>query len=215
MCDGPCKHATWSGSHCQGHTYGSTWKNDAIKHWKQCTYGSCKSTKSEANHTDSNNDGKCDTCGYQMKINLTKPTAITTSFTYTGSAQSIVLSGFDSSTMTLSGGSNTNAGNYTATVSLNNTSTHQWSDGTTANVTFSWTINRASILVPTGKNHTYDGSSKTGVSSGTGYSLGGTVVATNAGTYTATATPDSNHKWSDNTTATKNISWTISRATAT
>ena len=215
MCDGPCKHATWSGSHCQGHTYGSTWKNDAIKHWKQCTYGSCKSTKSEANHTDSNNDGKCDTCGYQMKINLTKPTAITTSFTYTGSAQSIVLSGFDSSTMTLSGGSNTNAGNYTATVSLNNTSTHQWSDGTTANVTFSWTINRASILVPTGRNHTYDGSSKTGVASGNGYSLGGTVTATNARTYTATATPDSNHKWSDNTTATKNISWTISRATAT
>ena len=215
MCDGPCKHATWSGSHCQGHTYGSTWKNDATKHWKQCTYGSCKSTKSEANHLDGDNDGKCDTCGYQMKINLTKPTATTTSFIYTGSAQSIVLSGFDSSTMTLSGGSATNAGSYTATVSLKNTTTYQWSDGTTANVTFTWTINRASISVPSGKNYTYDGSSKTGVANGTGYSLGGTVTATNAGTYTATATPDANHKWSDNTTVTKNISWKISRATAT
>ncbi len=212
-CSRGCNHALWV--NCVGHTYGSTWKKNATKHWKQCTYGSCTSKSSEANHTDSNNDGKCDTCGYQMKINLTKPTATTTSFTYTGSTQSIVLSGFDSSTMTLSGSSATNAGSYTATVSLNDTTTHQWSDGTTANITFTWTINRAAISIPTGKSYTYDGSSKTGVSNGTGYSLGGTVTATNAGTYTATATPDANHKWSDNTTATKNISWTISRATAT
>lgn len=206
-CSRGCNHALWV--NCVGHTYGSTWKNDATKHWKQCTYGSCTATSSEANHEDTNNDGKCDTCGYQMKINVAKPKATTTSFIYTGSVQSIVLSGFNSSTMTLSGGSNTNAGSYTATVSLNNTTTHQWSDGTTANVTFSWTINRASILVPSGKNHTYDGSSKTGVSSGIGYSLGGKLTATDAGTYIATATLDANHQWSDNTTATKNISWTI------
>ena len=213
LCSRGCKHAKWV--NCVGHTYGS-WKYDATNHWKKCTYSSsCTATSSKGAHIDGNSDGKCDVCGYKMKINVTKPTATTTSFTYTGSVQSIVFSGFSSSTMTLSGGSATNAGSYTATVSLNNTATHQWADGTTGNLSFTWTINRASISVPTGKNYTYDGSSKTGVSSGTGYSLAGTVTATNAGNYTATATLDSNHQWSDNTTVTKNISWSISRAIAT
>ena len=188
LCSRGCKHAKWV--NCVGHTYGS-WKYDATNHWKKCTYSSsCTATSSKGAHIDGNSDGKCDVCGYKMKINVTKPTATTTSFTYTGSVQSIVFSGFSSSTMTLSGGSATNAGSYTATVSLNNTATHQWADGTTGNLSFTWTINRASISVPTGKNYTYDGSSKTGVSSGTGYSLAGTVTATNAGNYTATATPD-------------------------
>ena len=39
----------------------------------------------------------------------------------------------------------------------------------------------------------------------------GTTSATDAGTYYATATPTSNYAWSDGTTGSKSISWTINK----
>lgn len=61
----------------------------------------------------------------------------------------------------------------------------------------------------------YDGSEQTGVATGDGYTLGGTYAATNAGEYEATATPDAGYAWSDGTTHTTNISWSIAKATVT
>ena len=61
---------------------------------------------------------------------------------------------------------------------------------------------------------TYNGSSQTGVSGGTGYSLSGTSSATNAGSYTATASLQSGYKWSDGTTANVSISWSIAKKSA-
>ena len=79
-----------------------------------------------------------------MTVSIAKPTATTTSFVYDGSEKSIVFSGFDSSTMTLSGTSTaTDAGSYTAIVSLQNTSTHKWSDGSTESLSFTWEITKA------------------------------------------------------------------------
>ena len=43
--------------------------------------------------------------------------------------------------------------------------------------------------------------------------LGGVTTGTNAGTYTATFTPKEGYKWSDDTTAAKEVTWTINRAT--
>ena len=45
------------------HSHGSEWKNDANEHWNECD---CGDKANKAAHTDSNNDGKCDTCEYQM-----------------------------------------------------------------------------------------------------------------------------------------------------
>lgn len=45
------------------HSHGSDWKTDANEHWNECT---CGDKANKAAHTDSNNDGKCDTCEYQM-----------------------------------------------------------------------------------------------------------------------------------------------------
>ena len=54
----------WSGViKVTGHNFGETWKNDADNHWNEC---SCGDKANKASHTDSNNDGKCDTCEYQM-----------------------------------------------------------------------------------------------------------------------------------------------------
>ena len=209
-CSRGCSHAKWTS--CRGHSYSSTWSTDASNHWKVCTVvSSCSSVSSKAAHADTNNDGSCDTCGYAMVVatKVSKPTAPTRNFTYTGSAQSIGLSGYDSSIMSLSGGTATNAGNYIATISLRDATSYQWSDGTTSSVSFSWSISRASISVPTASNYIYDGSQKTGVSSGTGYTISGTNTATNVALYTVTVTPDSNHQWSDGTTSAKNLEWAI------
>lgn len=47
---------------------------------------------------------------------------------------------------------------------------------------------------------------------GEGYTLSGTVKATNAGEYTATAKLDEGYKWEDDTTEDKEIRWTIEKA---
>ena len=68
------------------------------------------------------------------------------------------------------------------------------------------------VIAPTAKtNLTYNGQVQTGVASGAGYTLSGTVTATDAGTYEATATLDSGYVWSDNSTEPKTISWSIGK----
>lgn len=58
----------------------------------------------------------------------------------------------------------------------------------------------------------YNGEEKTGVAAGTGYTLEGTVKATNAGDYTATAKLNAGYKWSDGTTGDVEVNWSIARA---
>ena len=45
------------------HSHGSEWKTDANEHWNECA---CGDKANKAAHADGNNDGKCDTCEYQM-----------------------------------------------------------------------------------------------------------------------------------------------------
>ena len=72
-----------------------------------------------------------------------------------------------------------------------------------------WTIERAPVAVPVAADGlTYNGQTQTGVPAGEGYTITGNTQ-TNAGSYTAVAVLDSNHKWADGTTANKSISWTI------
>ncbi len=124
------------------HTYGNYVAYSSTQHQKVCS--TCGIYAFRADHYDNNTDGKCDACGYAMTVTVAKPTATTTSFVYDGSEKSIVFSGFDSSTMTLSGDSTaTDAGSYTAIVSLQNTSTHKWSDGSTESLSFTWEITKA------------------------------------------------------------------------
>lgn len=63
---------------------------------------------------------------------------------------------------------------------------------------------------------TYSGSAKTPTWNGydaTQLLIGGTTSATNAGTYTATFTPQGNVTWSDGTSSPKSVTWTIAKAT--
>ena len=118
------------------------------------------------------------------------------------------------------------AGTYTATATLK--SGYVWSDGTSAAKTIEWSIAAAGsdpeptptpmpdvtvvkVDAPAGQSLLYDGTEQTGVVAGEGYTLSGTVAATAAGDYTATATLKDGYAWSDGTTAAKTISWKITK----
>ena len=53
------------------HDHGTEWHKNADEHWNECA---CGDKANKASHTDSNNDGKCDTCEYQMSTTPDDPT---------------------------------------------------------------------------------------------------------------------------------------------
>ena len=64
-------YAVWENVPAQHvHDYGTAWKTDANEHWNECV---CGDKANKATHTDSNNDGKCDTCEYQMSTTPNTP----------------------------------------------------------------------------------------------------------------------------------------------
>ena len=60
--------AAWGNLAKLGHTE-SDWKSDKDNHWKECTVAGCGVIieNSKAAHADANNDGKCDTCEYNVQ----------------------------------------------------------------------------------------------------------------------------------------------------
>nr|WP_301538551.1 cell wall-binding repeat-containing protein [Bifidobacterium sp. DSM 109963] len=69
------------------------------------------------------------------------------------------------------------------------------------------------VKIPTAKSGlVYNGKSQTGVNGATGYTLSGQTTATNAGSYTATATLAKGYVWSDGSSAAKKIGWSIAKA---
>ena len=60
--------AAWGNLAKLGHIE-SDWKSDKDNHWKECTVAACGVIieNSKAAHADANNDGKCDTCEYNVQ----------------------------------------------------------------------------------------------------------------------------------------------------
>ena len=138
----------------------------------------------------------------------------TTIFTYNGSAQGPTASaesGVTGETINVTRTTGTNAGSYTSTASISSVTGGRAKAGNyklTEN-TKAFIINRATTATAAVADKTYNGESQTGVT-GNYVSWVGTTAGIDAGSYTATATPDENHAWSDGTTAAKNITWTMS-----
>lgn len=149
---------------------------------------------------------------------LTIPT-VTSQYTYDGTAQALIFTGFDSSTMNKGGTySATNAGNYTATVSLKNTTNYMWADGTITAKSYPWKILKRTLTAPTViGTYTYTGSAQTvafaNFDSNT-MTKGGTLTATNAGSYTATISINdtANNQWPGGSTAARGYGWSIQKA---
>ena len=86
-----------------------------------------------------------------------KPTlGITGTYTYSGSAQTVTVTGFDSTTMLISGNVGTNAGSYTASVT---SKSGRWADGTSTPVTIEWSIGRKTVtpVIRVSGTYTYTG----------------------------------------------------------
>ena len=139
---------------------------------------------------------------------------------YDGNVQTGVAAGEG---YTLSGNTGTDAGSYTATVTLADAENTVWADDTTAPTanaakSIAWSIGKATVAVPTAvPNLTYDGTEKTGVAAAENgeYTITGNT-GTDADDYTATATLTANYDWSDETlTGPQTIDWSIARKAVT
>lgn len=131
-----------------------------------------------------------------------------------GTVKSPSWSGYDPTKMTIGGDQyGTAAGDYTATFTP--TSNYQWWDGTTAAKSVTWTIASVIVAIPSQVNiPTYDGTSKTPEwdSYDSEHCTVSVTAQTDAGEYEAVFTLLSG-MWSDGTTGTKTVKWTIGRAT--
>ncbi len=131
--------------------------------------------------------------------------------TFTGTVEGLV-NATDLGTVTYSRtGSDANVGTYTGVLTANYTANSNYA---VTVVPGNFEITAAKVAVPTAASSlVYDGTEKTGVAGGTGYTLSGTTTATAAGSYTATATLAANYVWSDDSTDAKSIEWSIGKAT--
>lgn len=135
--------------------------------------------------------------------------------TYNGQAQSPSWNAYNPDALTLGGvTTGTNAGTYTATFTPKGR--YKWADGTQTAKEVTWTINAATMTIPTQSNSlTYTGSAQSptwnNYDSGK-MTLGGTTSGTNAGSYNATFTPKTNYKWADESTGAKTVAWSIAKA---
>lgn len=80
------------------------------------------------------------------------PSVVGDSFTYNGISQGPTITGLDATHCTVTGATAINAGSYTLTIALNDPSSMVWSDLTTADKTYSYTITKAPQTLTASKN---------------------------------------------------------------
>ena len=181
-------------------------------------YTAIVSLKDKQNYTWANNS----TADYEIdwsiiKAQLTKPTAGTNSFTYTGDQITYTPSGYSSATMTISGNTGKAVDDYTASVSIRDTANYEWTGGTTTPVSLTWHITPKTLTKPTisGGPFTYDGNVKSVTINGFDANTMNReqYSATNARTYTARVSLKDkvNYTWADGRTDDVTYSWTINK----
>lgn len=159
------------------------------------------------------------TLGYYKDLELSAAVVVSAvptqsgTLTYTGTAQSPTWTGYDPNKLSMTGDtSKVNAGNYTTTFTPKLGCV--WWDGTAESKNASWSISKAAIAIPTAEDTELD---YTGVSQHPEWenydpdkiTIGGDTAATDEGEYQTTFTPKENYQWTDETTETKTISWSI------
>lgn len=136
------------------------------------------------------------------KVTVVLPSVTDTSKTYNGSAQSPTIGAYDSSLLTVSGNTATDAGTYTVVFALVDSTNYEMSG--TNNV--SWSIAKVTINTPSQTaTQTYNGSQQTANLQGyndTFMTISGNI-ATNAGDYKAFVMPKNDScEWSSELTLT-------------
>ena len=151
------------------------------------------------------------------KASVTKPTITAGTHTYNGASQGPTITGFDSNTMEKSGDSAINAGSYTATISLKDTTNMEWADHTTTDITQSWSIGKASLTNPTvSANPVYTGNAVEPTLlnyDGSKMAKSGDTSGTNVGDYTlvVSLSNTTNYQWADGSTSNVSLAWEITK----
>lgn len=159
------------------------------------------------------------TLGYYKDLELSAAVVVSAvptqsgTLTYTGAAQSPTWTGYDPNKLSMTGDtSKVNAGNYTTTFTPKPGCV--WWDGTAESKNASWSISKAAIAIPTAEDTELDYTGTSQHPEWENYdpdkiTIGGDTAATDEGEYQTTFTPKDNYKWTDETTETKTISWSI------
>lgn len=113
---------------------------------------------------------------YVASQKVEKPTADNTVFVFDSTEKTYNIAA--SSLYTVTGNKQTNAGEYTVVVSLNDKANYAWADGTTEDLSFTFIIDKASQSLTFNNSEYTDGGSKNVTISGTAtYDFGTTKVA--------------------------------------
>ena len=159
------------------------------------------------------------TLGYYKDLELSAAVVVSAvptqsgTLTYTGTAQSPTWTGYDPNKLSMTGDtSKVNAGNYTTVFTPKPGCV--WWDGTAESKNASWSIAKAAIAIPTAEDTELDYTGASQHPEWENYdpdkiTIGGDTAATDEGEYQTTFTPKENYQWTDSTTETKTISWSI------
>ena len=160
------------------------------------------------------------TAEYTIKIDrksIDAPAADTTEFVYDGNAKTYTLK--ENEAYTVSGNVQTNAGEYTVTVSLNDTDKYRWPDSTATDKTYDFVINKAEVAKPELTENTFEYSGEDIVPAITQskdkVTLSGDTSAKNTGKYSITVSLNDkdNYKWENSDNGDDiNLSWSIAKA---
>ncbi len=148
------------------------------------------------------------------KVELTEPT-VTGTYIYTGSELTVTYTGYDDTTMSVSGDeTGINTGTYTLLFTIADTDNYEWATGSDGNV--EWEISKAQLTEPTVTGtYIYTGSELTVTYTGyddTTMSVSGDETGINTGTYTLlfTIADTDNYEWA--TGSDGNMEWIIQKA---
>jgi len=153
------------------------------------------------------------------KVDVAIPVANTTKFIYNGKEQEYAIVIPEDSLFVVSNNVKKNAGNYIVKASLKDSLHYQWSDSTTFDKEYDFTINKAKVQLPTAPltNFIFDGTKKDLVVNPSDLYLvnDSNSYATATGKYIRTATlkDKDNYIWNDETDTYKSIIFTIGDGT--
>ena len=151
------------------------------------------------------------------KILVDKPSVDNTEFTYNGKEQTLNINGFDSEIMSIINNKASNAGKYTAVISLKDKEHYAWKDHTNTDISIEWNVNKILVDKPSVDNteFTYNGKEQTLSINGFDSEIMSITnnKASNAGKYTAVISlkDKNNYVWSDNTNTDINVLWNINK----
>ena len=208
-----------------GQSYGASWNNSTHVHvitlvyemyngtdWETIDYVPTNAGKYRASITAG---GKTLTKEFTIaKAKVDVPTA-KSGLVYNGNDQ-IGVDYSEVGIYSLSGIKAVNAGQYTATVSLDDKNNYEWSTGTSEDQSIEWIIDRAKVDIPTAiEGLVYNGDNQVGVNyddSGI-YVMYASTQNRYAGDYEARArlNDTNNYEWADGTTTYKKINWSIAK----